>query len=82
MACDLATVMDDACASGIGSITDELTLLRVIAQLTADQLVAAVPGTAVTPAAILARACTSGIGKIEDQTTLLRVIAQNGCDAL
>lgn len=81
MACDVDTVLADACTSGIGNVNDELTQLRLIAQLTAEQLVAAVPGTEITPAAILSRACTSGIGKITDQTVLLQLIAQNLCDA-
>lgn len=81
MACDLATVLADGCGSKISKVTDEMTLLRVIAQLSAEQLAVDVPGTDVTLAAILARSCTSGIGKLESPIVLLRVIAQNGCDA-
>lgn len=36
MACDLATIQEQACLSGIGKVTDEKTLLRLIAQLTCE----------------------------------------------
>ena len=62
-------------------MTDRVQLLQVIAQLSAETLVVAAPGTVITPAAILDRACTSGIGKVEDPLTLLRLIAQSLCEA-
>ena len=80
MACDISTLQSNACESGIGLVNDELTLLRIIAQLTAEQVVAATPGTEITPAAIMERACTSGIGKVNDELTLLTIIAQNNCE--
>lgn len=77
MPCDLTTVQADLCVSGIGKVTDPITLLQIIAQNTAEA-----SGEAdITPAAILARACTSGIGKVTSEITLLTVIAQNLCDA-
>ncbi len=79
MACELATVQDDACTSGIGKVKDPIMLLQIIAQLTAD-FVFDDTGLAITPAAILDRACTSGIGKVTNELTLLTIIAQLNCD--
>lgn len=78
MACQLATVQDDACTSGIGKVTDEIQLLQIIAQLLADQVAA--DGLSVTPDAIMERACTSGIGKVTAQIQLEQMIAQLLCD--
>lgn len=36
MACDIDTIQAAACASGIGKVTDEIQLLRLIAQLTCE----------------------------------------------
>jgi hypothetical protein len=36
MPCDLATIQDDACTSGIGKVQDKITLLQLIAQLTCE----------------------------------------------
>ncbi len=79
MACELATVQEDACTSGIGNVTDPIMLLQIIAQLTAD-IAFNSTGLAITPAAILDRACTSGIGKVTSELTLLTIIAQLNCD--
>lgn len=80
MSCNLATVQTDACASGVGKLNSEITLLRVIAQLQADYVNAVNPSLDTSPAAILARACTSGIGKETDPVTLLKYTAQLLCD--
>lgn len=80
MACELATVQEEACTSGIGKVQDPIMLLQIIAQLTAELLVDAAPGTEITPDAILERACTSGIGKVQDEIMLLKIIAQNNCE--
>lgn len=80
MACDLTAIQAEACESGIGLMNDPIALLQIIAQLTADQVVAASPSTEITPAAIMERACTSGIGKVNDELTLLTIIAQNSCE--
>lgn len=76
MACDITTVQTDACTSGIGKETNPITLLQIIAQLTAE----ASGQSDITPAGILSRACTSGIGKVVDEILLLRIIAQLNCD--
>ena len=79
MACTLATVQSDACTSGIGQVQNQIMLLQIIAQLTADLVVDAT-GDAITPSAILSRACTSGILKVQDELMLLQIIAQLNCD--
>ncbi len=79
MACELATVQEDACTSGIGKVQDPIMLLQIIAQLTAD-IVADTTGLAITPTAIQSRGCTSGILKIQDEIMLLQIIAQLNCD--
>lgn len=82
MACDLPTILADACTNGIAPVNDRLTLLRYIAQLKAEKLAVDVPGTDVTLSAILSRACTSGIGKLRSWLALLRVIIQNICSQI
>jgi hypothetical protein len=81
MACDLQTVQEDACLSGIGTLTDPIKLLQVIAQLQAEILQEASPGIEISPEAILERACTSGIGKVTDNLMLNKLIAQLLCDS-
>jgi hypothetical protein len=78
--CTLEQIQTDLCTSGIGEVNDPVTLLQIIAQLTAELLVTQDAGAVITPEAILERACTSGIGKVNDQKTLLQIIAQNGCE--
>ena len=78
--CSLTQTQTDLCTSGIGKVEDRVLLLKLIAQLTGDLLVATTPGTDITVAATLTRACTSGIAKVEDEITLLNIIAQNGCE--
>jgi len=36
MACDLATIQTQLCTSGIGTVTNPVTLLQIIAQLTCE----------------------------------------------
>lgn len=77
MPCDLETVQEALCESGIGKVTNPVTLLQLIAQSTAEA-----SGEAdISPEAILERACTSGIGKVTQELELLVIIAQNLCDA-
>lgn len=80
MACELATVQDGACTSGIGKLTDEIQLLQVIAQLQADSALAADPTLDITPDAIMERACESGIGEVTSPIELYQLIAQLLCD--
>ena len=80
MACELATVQEALCESGIGKEANPVTLLQIIAQLSAETLVAADPGADISVDAILARACESGIGKVTDEITLNKIIAQLLCD--
>jgi len=79
MACDLATVLDDACDSGIGNLTNPIALLQVIAQSLASTLDAVNPALSTNVDAILSRACDSGIGKQTDELSLMRIYAQNLC---
>lgn len=80
MACDLETVQDAACDSGIGKETNPVVLLQLVAQLTAEVLVAADPTADISVDAIIDRACESGIGKVNNMIQLLQIIAQNECE--
>ncbi len=79
MACDLETLQTNACASGIGKLDGEVQLLQVIAQASAETLVALSPGTEITLAAIHQRACEIEMGKLDSHIVLLQIIAQNLC---
>ena len=81
MACDLETVQANACESGIGKVTDEITLLQITVQHAAEWLLSVDPGADVSVSAVFSRACDSGIGKVTDELLLLRIIAQTLCDA-
>lgn len=82
MACSASITQTAACTSGIGKETDKILLWQLVAQATANWLVALTPGTEVTPAAIYARACTSGVAKLTDPIQLRRLIAQNLCNQI
>lgn len=79
MSCNLATTQAAACVSGIGKLTDPLSLLQVIAENFAESAFASNSANTNSIDAIRARACTSGIGKITDELALWRIIAQNLC---
>lgn len=81
MACDLEVVQSDACTSGIGKVEAQIQLLQIIAQLQAEILQVASPGTEITPDAIMDRACTSGIGRVNNPIMLQKIIAQLLCDS-
>jgi len=82
MACDLATVLANACTSGIGKETDPVKLLRLTAQSAADWAESVAPSVDYSLDAIMDRACTSGVGMVYDKTTLLQIIAQNVCSTI
>lgn len=79
MACNLATTQAAACVSGIGKLTDPLSLLQVIAENFAETSLANNSANTNTVDAIRARACVSGIGKLTDENALWRIVAQNLC---
>lgn len=81
MACELTSVQEAACESGIGTVNDPVMLLQIIAQLLGDILQADSPATPITPDAIMERACESGIGKVNSPIQLEQIIAQLLCDA-
>ena len=80
MACSLQSTLTAACDSGILKVTNEIQLLQIIAQVSADLLLTQDPEAGIEVSAILARGCESGITEVTDPTTLLRIIAQNGCE--
>lgn len=82
MACSLTTVQEAACESGFGQVTDEIALLRLIAQNFANWLSAVSPGAEVSVEAILERACESGVGQVSDEIKLLQLTAQNLCNQI
>lgn len=71
-----ATIAAAACTTGIGKVSDQVKLLQIIAQTSADYAAANVSGLDVRVSAVMSRACTSGIGKETDQIKLLQLIAQ------
>jgi hypothetical protein len=73
---EVDTIMSEACSTGIGKETDQVKLLQIIAQTSADFAAAEVPGLSIEVSDILERACTSGIAKETDPTKLLQIIAQ------
>lgn len=79
MSCNLATTQAAACVSGIGKLTDPLSLLRVIAENFAESSFAGNSANTNSVDDIMARACASGIGKLTDELALWRIIAQNLC---
>lgn len=80
MACDLSTVVADSCVNGIGRETNPIALLRIIAQTSADYLLAVDPTADISVEAIMQRACESGIGRETNEIALLQLIAQSLCD--
>lgn len=76
MACTVDALLESACESEIGKLSDPIQLLQVIAQLLADE---SSEDTSIE--AILSRACESGIGKLSDPIQLKQVIAQLLCDS-
>lgn len=80
MACDLETIQAAACESGIGRVTDPLTLLQITAQSALDWAKANNPGDDYSLVAVQDRACVSGIGWVQDESVLLRLIGQNLCN--
>lgn len=80
MACSATATIESACEGGIGKVVDEITLLQLTAQLQADLVALASPGTDVTVAAVLSRACESGIGKVQDPIVLLQILAETACE--
>lgn len=80
MACDLATVQANACASGIGEVTAPIKLLQLTAELAREWAFYKNAPADYSLAAIQERTCTSGIGKVTDAITLYKLIAQNICN--
>ncbi len=73
MACELTTVQEAACESGIGRLDGQIQLLQAIAQS-----LATLNGDT-SFEEIYERACESGIGKVDNQVVLLQLSAQNLC---
>ena len=80
MACTVASTQTDACASGIGRLTNPVKLLQIIAQTSANWTASSNPLLDVSVAAIQERACESGIARVTNPNSLLALIATSLCD--
>lgn len=78
MACELTSIQEAACSSGIARQVNQLNLYRLIAQTLANR-VNEQTGNSVTVEAIMERACESGIAEAVNRIQLLQIWAQTIC---
>lgn len=79
---DISVIQSAACASGIWEVSDEIELLKLIAQSALDWAEANNEGVNYSLAAVQDRMCDSGIMKVDSEIMLYGLIAGNLCNTI